>query len=322
MREMAEVRIEVDPEVSSLQRYVLMSDSGVEVAFVPAAGMVGTSLTLNRVELLGRRAGLTEYVEHAKTFGIPLLAPWANRLAHPEQSFDGRTWTVRVGDAGVHPDEFAQPIHGLLAACDAWVVDEFAVVDGVSRLTAHLDFDPSLSFFDRFPFEHSLTVTVTLAGGVLRVETTLRATGASTVPVAFGWHPYFAFPNTPRADWVIDTPFTAKAELNDLKIPTGQVLHEPIEAGPLGGRAYDDVFVNVDHGAVARISGTEAMIEVRYVRGYSTAVVFAPTTADVVCFEPMTAPTDPFSGTWPVLSVAPGNEYSAIFEIEISGREI
>ena len=315
---MAEVRIETDPEVPSLNRYVLSSTAGIDAAFVPAAGMVGTSLTLNGVELLGRRAGLTEYVEHAKTFGIPLLAPWANRLAHPEQSFDGHTWTVRVGDVGVHPDEFDQPIHGLLAACDAWVVDEFAVVDGTSRLRAHLDFNTSLDFFDRFPFEHSLTVTVTLAARVLRVETTLRATGDVTIPVAFGWHPYFAFPNTPRADWVIDAPFDAKAELSELKIPTGRVLAEPIPAGPLGERAYDDVFVNVGDGTSARISGDEATIEVRYVLGYSTAVVFAPTTADVVCFEPMTAPTDPFSGNWPIIKVDSGQEYSAIFEIDVS----
>jgi galactose mutarotase-like enzyme len=47
-------------------------------------------------------------------------------------------------------------------------------------------------------------------------------------------------------------------------------------------------------------------------------VVFAPTTADVVCFEPMTAPTDPFSGNWPIIKVEAGQEYSAIFEIVVS----
>jgi galactose mutarotase-like enzyme len=315
---MADVRIEPDPEVPGLDRYVLAGGSGVEVAFVPAAGMVGTSMTLNGRELLGRRGGLGDYVTHAKTFGIPLLAPWANRLANPVQSFNGHSWTVQVGDPGVRPDEFKQPIHGLLAACDAWVVDEFAVAGEQAQLTAHLDFDASLDVFTSFPFEHSLTVVASLAGSTLRVDTILRPTGADTVPVAFGWHPYFTLPDTPRALWQIDAPFIERAELSDVKIPTGRVLSQPLPSGALGDLALDDVFVNVVDGSSAHLRGAEAQITVRYVNGYSTAVVFAPLTADVVCFEPMTAPTDPFSGHWPIRSVRPGEEFSAVFEIEVA----
>jgi galactose mutarotase-like enzyme len=317
MLQMADVRIEPDPEVPGRDRYVLATSSSIEVAFVPTAGMVGTSMTLHGRELLGRRGGLADYVTHGKTFGIPLLAPWANRLANPVQSFDGRSWTVQVGDPGVHPDEFNQPIHGLLSACDAWVVDEFAVGGESAQLVAHLNFDTSLDLFRSFPFEHSLTVVASLTGSTLRVDTTLRPTGADIVPVAFGWHPYFTLPDTPRALWQIDAPFTERAELNDVNIPTGRILSESLPSGALGDLALDDVFVNVVDGSCAQLRGTEAQITVRYVSGYPTAVVFAPVTADVVCFEPMTAPTDPFSGHWPIRSVPPGQEYVASFEIEV-----
>ncbi len=313
---MAEVHIEPDPEIPTLDRYVM--SAGIDVAFVPQAGMVGTSLLCDGRELLGRRGGLTDYVGLGKTFGIPLLAPWANRLANPVQQFAGKSWTVAVGDVGVHPDEFSQPIHGLLAASDAWVVDEFSADAHTAQLIAHLDFNQDLHCFAGFPFEHRLTIVARLHENTLGIETIACATGSTQVPIAFGWHPYFSFPDTERRDWVIDTPFIELAELSDLKIPTGQVIEQPIAAGSLADRAFDDVYVNVPDGARARISGTETQISVRYVSGYSTAVVFAPLTADVICFEPMTAPTDPFSGKWPINVVEPGQEYRARFEIEVS----
>jgi galactose mutarotase-like enzyme len=308
---------QIDGEVPSLDRLNLASPTGLVAAFVPKAGMVGTSLTLDGVELLGRRGGLADYVQHGKTFGIPLLAPWANRLAHPDQAAIGKEWQVRVGSPGVHPDEFGQAMHGLLAGCDAWTVDEHAATTDSARLTASLVFDESLDVFGSFPFAHTLTVTAIVSQSTLRIETTVHAPADSRVPVAFGWHPYFALADTPRSDWVINTPFTDRAELNELKIPTGRIVEAPISVGPLAERAYDDVFVNVGDGASASIAGNLYEISVRYESGYGTAVVYAPTTADVVCFEPMTTPTDPFGGTWPTIVVEPGESYGAVFAIEV-----
>ena len=309
---------ESDRELPSLERFVLTSPSGLSAAFVPKAGMVGTSLTMRGVELLGRRGGLADYVEHGKTFGIPLLAPWANRLAHPDQSAAGTNWRVSVGSAGVHTDEFGQAMHGLLAGSDAWIVDEHTATSDSARLTASLVFDEKLEVFESFPFVHSLTVTVILRDATLCIETTVRATGDSPVPVAFGWHPYFAFADTPRSEWIIDVPFADMAELSDVKIPTGTIVESPISAGPLENRAYDDVYVNVTDGSRAGIAGRQHEVSVTYMNGYDTAVVFAPTNADVVCFEPMTTPTDPFGGTWPIIVVEPGESYSAVFEIDVT----
>ncbi len=118
------VRRGPDPEDPSFERVTLASDDGVEAAFVPGAGMVGVSMTLDGVELLARRHGLAGYLGRGSTFGIPLLAPWANRLAAPHQVVGAVAWDVRVGDPGVHPDEFGQPIHGLSAGAREWEVED------------------------------------------------------------------------------------------------------------------------------------------------------------------------------------------------------
>ena len=45
--------------------------SPLTATFVPAAGMIGTSLADDGVEFLGQRRGLDAYVTAGKTMGIP-----------------------------------------------------------------------------------------------------------------------------------------------------------------------------------------------------------------------------------------------------------
>jgi len=56
-------------------------EHGLEATFVPAAGMLCSSLRHRGQELLAQNAGVSAYAERGKTMGIPLLYPWANRLA-------------------------------------------------------------------------------------------------------------------------------------------------------------------------------------------------------------------------------------------------
>src|SRR4051812_1766432 len=61
----------------------------LDATFVPIAGMLGASLREGGVELLGRGLGVHCYARGGTTMGIPLLHPWANRLAADEYRVDG-----------------------------------------------------------------------------------------------------------------------------------------------------------------------------------------------------------------------------------------
>jgi len=309
------VRRGPDLEVPDLERITLASPSGLEVAFVPRAGMVGTSMTLDGVELLGRRSGLAGYLERGSTFGIPLLAPWANRLLTVDQAIDGVSWTVRPGDPGVHVDENGLAIHGLLAGFDGFEVEEVAVDGDRAILRARLAFGSHLDRFASFPFPHDLVVEAEVWGSTLTVRTSLTATGSIPVPIAFGWHPYVAFPDTPRTEWTLDAPFTRNAVLSELFVPTGEVVDVEPATGPLGTTAYDDVFVDVRPSASVRVSGARHSVTVDYVSGYPVGVLYAPLSHDLVAVEPMTAPTDPFAQRWPIRSAAPGETVTAVFDM-------
>jgi len=304
-----------DPEAPSLDRVTLVSPDGVEAAFVPAAGMVGVSLALDGVELLAHRHGLEGYLGRGSTFGIPLLAPWANRVAQRHQQVGGAAWDVVPGAPGVHVDEFGQAIHGLVPGSPGWTVEGTDADAEHATLRARWTFHEGHERFVSFPFPFDLDVEVDLAGRRLRITTRLTPASDLAVPVAFGWHPWFAFPDVPRSEWVVDGPFARRAVLGDTLIPTGEVRDEPLPCGALGDDVLDDVFVDVPAGSVVSVRAGSRGVSVHYVEGYPVGVVFAPGDVDIVCVEPMTAPTDPFSGRFPLRLAQPGSSVAAVVEI-------
>src|SRR5450432_2862812 len=101
----------------------IMSAGGtVQADFVPDANMVCRSLMHRGVELLDAGHGVPAYAERGKTMGIPLLHPWANRLARPSYSV-GET-TVRLPSAEGHyaTDPNGLPIHGAFPGHLRWSV--------------------------------------------------------------------------------------------------------------------------------------------------------------------------------------------------------
>src|SRR5260370_10858778 len=74
----------------------------LEAVFLPSHGMLGTSLRHRGVEVLRRVQDLEAAVATGSTAGIPLLHPWANRLAEPRYSAAGR------GPEALHP-AFVRP---------------------------------------------------------------------------------------------------------------------------------------------------------------------------------------------------------------------
>ena len=167
--------------------------------FLPERGLLGLSLTYRGRELLHQRGGLDTWKVGGHTMALPLLAPWANRLASRRYRADGVTVDVR--GRRVHTDANGLPIHGLLVGWPDWEVTSTHAARDVARLTASTLVDAPA-----FPFPHLLEVAVAVHDDRLVVDTTLIATGPRNVPVAFGWHPYLRVPGTPRARWQLRLP--------------------------------------------------------------------------------------------------------------------
>lgn len=287
--------------------------SSLTATYVPGAGMICTSLADDGVEFLGQRRGLQAYVSDGKTMGIPLLYPWANRLGESSYTVDGAVVTLASGTNGVRGDANGLPIHGVLAANSGWLVTE----QTDNTLVATMDWSGAPRLLASFPFPHMLTMSVTLLDRALTVATTVRPTTAASVPLCFGYHPYFQIPGVARAEWELATPSMRHLVVDDQGLPTGETGEWPSGAKPLGEDQLDDGFDAVADGAVFTLSGGGRAVEVTFTQGYHAAQLFAPGGDDLVAIEPMAAPTDALRrGGYPV--AVPGHAVTSTFAVRVS----
>jgi len=296
-----------------LEAVVLAGDE-LRASFVPAAGMIGCSLEHRGEELLVQRGGLDAWRGTGKSFGLPLLHPWANRLRDWRYAVAGRAVTIDRSRGVVRSDEHDLPIHGALAAAEDWDVVDAGADGAAAWLAASLDYGRRDDRLAVFPFPHRLDLALRLEGDTLAVTTTVVATGADEVPLAFGWHPWLSLPGVPRAEWELAEPARVAFTLDDRNLPTGERTELPATRAALGDRTLDT------HGAVAEdaryvLSGGGREIAVEWAGGYRYAQVFAPSALDVACLEPMMAPVAALSTGEELATVQPGERASAAFRV-------
>ena len=189
----------------------------LEAVFLPGHGMLGASLRHEGVELLGRVENLSAAAASGSTAGIPLLYPWANRLAGFSYQTAGRKVTLDPSSPLLHFDASGLPMHGVPWSLLVWELTEARQ----DFLAARLDWTRS-DLLEVFPFHHRLEMATTLRSDRLSIETTLLAGPDGPVPVSFGFHPYFGLPNIPRAQWRLELPAMRKLVLDGRGLPTGE----------------------------------------------------------------------------------------------------
>ena len=291
---------------------VTLAAGDLAATFLPGLGLLGVSLRHRGRELLALPGGLDGY-RARKVTGLPLLAPWANRLG-------GRRYRAAGVDVDLDGLDLATenglPIHGTLTAQTGWDLRRVAAEPDAAVLAASFAYDarhPDL--LAAFPFPHELAVQARVDGAALRVATTLRPSGARPVPVAFGWHPYLRLPGPPRSAWRLLLPEREHLELDGRGLPTGLADHEPAEADPVGERTFDDLYALGPERTLGLEAGGRRLL-VDYGDGYRYAQVFAPPGGEFVCLEPMTAPIDAL-GRDACPLVAPGGSFTATFAVRV-----
>jgi aldose 1-epimerase len=280
--------------------------------FLPELGMLGASLEHRSEEILGRVDDIAGFALAGRVCGIPLLHPWANRLAGASYRFDGRDVKIDSGSALLYHDSNGLLMHGVPWSHLAWDV----VSNAETSTTARLDWttDARLAVF---PFPHHVEMTVALDAQSLSVDTTVQADAGAAVPVSFGFHPYFTLPGSTREHWRLALPAMQHLLLDEQSIPTGDAVPFPALEGPLGLRSFDDGFALLEPHGQFSLSGGGRRITVELVEGYEHLQIYAPADQDYISIEPMTAPANALISGDGLRSVAPGDSFHARFRIGV-----
>jgi len=200
-------------------------------------------MTINSVDQMRANPGLN---------GIPFLAPFANRLDEDAFYANGKKYNFDMELGNVRG---AVPIHGYLSGTSHWQLVQFKADGKSAWVTSKLEFTKYPDYMKQFPFAHTITMTYRLANGAMEVHTRLDNHSAEPMPVAIGFHPYFALTDSARKDWTLSAPLKKHWLLTDTKVPTGQT--EPAEnffggdphSVPLSrfaDKPIDDVFSDIE----------------------------------------------------------------------------
>jgi len=293
---------------------IQIQDGVIVIAIDPAAGNNVVSMTVRGHEIVWAHG------QPGHSQGIPLLAPWANRIDGDAFYANGKKYLLNSNLGNLRYDGNHLPIHGLIGSATDWKVIRRDAVSVSSRL----EFWRFPQWMAQFPFAHVLEITHRLEGGSLEIETAVENLSADPMPLCIGYHPYFQLDDSPRDEWQVQIPARDQVVLTDKLIPTGErkPLPRPVRF-PLAGLAFDDVFTGLT-GAPFTVEGREQRVEVSFGPKYPVGIVYAPPGNSFICFEPMSALTNAFNLdhagiTSELQHVPPGSIWRETFRITPTG---
>ena len=139
---------------------MVLRDGAAQAEFLPELGLLGTSLTVAGREFVALPGGVDAYRAGHQT-GVPLLAPWANRLAQRRYRVAGVC--VDLTGVDLHTDGQGLPIHGTMTAAVGWQIVE----RDEASLRARFDYGARPDLLRAFPFPHELEVEFAAFGDEL-----------------------------------------------------------------------------------------------------------------------------------------------------------
>jgi len=288
---------------------VRLAADELQATFLPNLGMTGISLRYRDAEYLATPGGLPA-LRAGKTLGLPLLAPWANRLA--SRRYRAAGVTVSLAGLSLTTDENGLPIHGLLVGQPGWNVDRLSTRRDTAIAHASIDVDARA-----FPFPHCIELTIRAKDAQLEVDTTIIPTGRRAVPAAFGWHPYLQLRSSPRHSWRLRLPTRDHLALDARGIPTGTSRREPAEFAPVARRTFDDLYKLGPNRRLAFLAEDGASVALHCGTSYPFGQVWVPAGRPFAALEPMAAPTNALAdGRTPL--VRRGESFTARFTLEVS----
>ena len=229
---------------AAAERYTAKLDGDVAVLADSTAKMnveVVTSMgkawkiQVNGQNLVRTSPSLGAFQENSGLNGMPLLAPFANRLDETAFYANGKKYNFDLELGNVRGPI---PGTGFVNGSKAWKLVEFKADRKSAWVTCRLDFYRIPEFMKQFPFAHTITMTYRVSEGALEVHTRLDNLSSEPMPAVIGFHPIYELPDGNRDDWTVSV--DAKTHWIEIpqRLPTGET--QPIEA-----------FFNVDKSRTA-----------------------------------------------------------------------
>jgi aldose 1-epimerase len=219
---------------AAAQRYTAKQEGDVVALTDSTAKMnveVVTSLgkpwkvQVNGQNLVRTSSSLGAFEANSGLNGVPLLAPFANRLDETAFYANGQKYNFDMGLGNIRGPI---PATGFVNGSKAWQLVEFKGDAKSAWVTCRLDFYRIPEFMKQFPFAHTITLTYRVSEGKLEVRSRLDNLSNQPMPAVIGFHPIYELPDGNRDDWTVSV--DAKTHWIEIpqRLPTGET--QPIES--------------------------------------------------------------------------------------------
>ncbi len=256
-----------------------------------------------------------EELQAAKWGKSALLFPFPNRLDGGRYEWLGHRYEFPVNNAAT-----GNAIHGFIRDVAFEVEYVFLARDEASILCSYT-YGGERPYY---PFPFTLEIEFTIHDkGAFTLETACRNLHEQSIPIGFGWHPYFRL--TDKADkHLMQLPTCEKVAIDDRMIPTGR--REPF-AGfrrkmTTGNTFIDNCFQNLSSGASYKLSleGAGRRVTVKAgSRQFPFFQVFTPPHRESIALEPMTCNVNAFNNGEGLITLGPDKEWKGKMEIRVDG---
>jgi len=297
--------------------------NGVEVLIAPSIGNRAYAMNVGGANILHMPP--VNISELKELCGIPLLAPWANRIPGGGFHANGKWFEFNesLGVLRMHKDHVA--IHGMLLFSNLWQVTDVGADSTGAWVVSKLEFWRYPSLMANWPFAHEYEMTYRLSAGELETTVAVKNLSAEAMPVVVGFHPYFKIPGVPRSEWMARIPARSQVMVDDHFCATGEFRPNPLpDPTPLATTVLDDGFTDLirepDGTTLFWLEGGGRRVEVSFGPKWLVGIVYAPAGKEFICFEPMVALTNGVNlaseGKYDALqTVEPGGVWSESFRV-------
>jgi len=255
-----------------------------------------------------------DFRENLTSKGFPSckLSPYVCRIRNSRYQFEGKEF--KIGKFGYDQHH----IHGLVYDLP-FSVEEIRQEDSVVKVVLSCEYQAS---DEGFPFTYRLIVTYTFEeNGTLTMHTAVWNTGAESMPLVDGWHPYFKLPGD-LSRWILKTDARECLVLDSDLIPTGTT--SPFDTFYHGSTIettkLDHCLPLIGSNKVAcslihTLSGIQ--LHAKSIKNYPYLQIFIPPERDRIAIEFLSGAPDAFNNLLGLQIIYPGEKMEFLCSYEI-----
>lgn len=254
-------------------------------------------------------------------FNNAKLFPFANRIKDGTYIFNNNSYKFDITF-----EEENNACHGILFD-EEFDIGEENITEDYAEVSFNYTSD---GLNEAYPFMYFLSIKYKLTiEGKVRVETYLKNLSGNNMPVAEGWHPYFAVPGI-ADDFELIIPAEKAVMLDEFNIPNGSLESINGQSGlkvNLNNKSMDNCYLVKKNGnkvnTILYNTDMEFVLTVWQETGekkYNFIQIYIPPSRDSVAIEPMTSNINAFNNKDHLIVLRPGEGWNASYGFYLTNK--